>query len=80
LTSDVFIKHKENFMADTTTHTGSFGATSDPTAAFSGKGEQAKTLNKLSPIPLLTTNNGIGVGNNLTKITPVAVFPEPKKQ
>ena len=67
-------------MADITTHTGSFGATSDPTAAFSGKGEQAKTLDKMTPVPSLSTNNGQGIGNNLTKITPVAVFPIPEKQ
>lgn len=67
-------------MANTTTHTGSFGATSDPTAAFSGKGDQAKTLDKMTPIPSLSTNNGLGVGNNLTKVTPVATFPIPEKQ
>lgn len=67
-------------MADTTTHTGSFGATSDPTAAFSGKGSQAKNLDKETPIPSLPTNNGQGVGNNLSKITPIATFPVPEKQ
>ena len=63
-------------MANTTTHTGSFGVTSDPTSAFSSKGSQAKVLSKTGDTKNITS---VPAAGNLSKETPIAEFPLPTK-